>query len=211
MTNNFELFIEYIQTRCPDFDTNPDSYFTVEIIRRGKDNPGMPAANIHFQNFYISSLAGLEKKKKDIITMCQAFRARAYFSINVKSFRQVALNTLAELARLAAAGNFTKPYAIYSSCSGEYVKHSDRLWIIDLDSPETPDGLTFEEYVNRISQVLRETRPGREVLFKVPTRTGLHLIVQPFDQDLFKESVALAGLPGVDIKENHISLLYEDL
>ena len=49
----------------------------------------------------------------------------------------------------------------------------------------------------------------------MPTRSGLHIIARPFDVKMFKrdwkdnEKLGLYGIP--DIKENHLTLLYENL
>ena len=53
MTDNFKIYKEYITDefeKCPLEET--DSYFAIELMRRGKDNPDMPAANVHFKNYY---------------------------------------------------------------------------------------------------------------------------------------------------------------
>ena len=54
MTDNFKIYKEYITDefeKCPLEET--DSYFAIELMRRGKDNPDMPAANVHFKNYYL--------------------------------------------------------------------------------------------------------------------------------------------------------------
>jgi hypothetical protein len=66
MTNNFDLYKEYITL---GFDTSPlpkgDTYFVIELMRRGKDNPDMPAANYHFKNYYIRKPEDLDKYRNE--------------------------------------------------------------------------------------------------------------------------------------------------
>ena len=62
-----------------------DDVFEIELVRRGKDNPGMPAANYNFKNYYVDSLERLDKFADEIKKCCDIFRLRAYVSINVKS------------------------------------------------------------------------------------------------------------------------------
>ena len=54
MTDNFKTYRDYIdeQFKSSILPEN-DTYFVVELMRRGKDNPDMPAANYHFKNYYI--------------------------------------------------------------------------------------------------------------------------------------------------------------
>ena len=113
MTNNFELFKEYLQTNFPEFDKKSDSYFVIEIVRRGKDNPDMPAANYHFKNYYINKMSDIDKFQDEIIKTCDIFKMRAYFSVGRKSYHQVTLNTAAEFTRRISLHDHKKPQTIY--------------------------------------------------------------------------------------------------
>ena len=82
------LYKEYITTEFANsLLPENDTYFVIELMRRGKDNPDMPAANYHFKNYYIRKPEDLDKYKQEIIDLCNIFRMRAYASVNYKSFK----------------------------------------------------------------------------------------------------------------------------
>ena len=198
MTNNFDLFKEYISNEFPNFDKQHDSYFTIEIVRRGKDNPDLPAANYHFKTYYVNRLDDINKFKEEIITVCNTLNMRAYISINRKSYHQVTLDTAAEYARRIAGHDYKKPYSIFESCTGRYLDKSDKRWVVDID-----ENLNPEDYISLITE--------KKIITRVPTRSGIHLITRPFRRDDFFEKLEELGLPKIDILPNHLSLLYENL
>lgn len=54
MVDNFELFKKYYINEISIAPLpEDDMYFVIELIRRGKDHPDLPAANYHFKNYYI--------------------------------------------------------------------------------------------------------------------------------------------------------------
>lgn len=65
MTDNFQLYRQFIKACGGLPDTNEkgnlDRYYVVELMRRGKDNPDLPAANYHFRNYYIYSWRDLDR------------------------------------------------------------------------------------------------------------------------------------------------------
>lgn len=198
MTNNFDLFKEYISNEFPNFDKQHDSFFTIEIVRRGKDNPDLPAANYHFKTYYVNRLEDINKFKEEIITICNTLKMRAYISVNRKSYHQVTLDTAAEYTRRIAGHDYKKPYSIFESCTGRYLDKSDKRWVVDID-----ENLNPEDYISLITE--------KKIIARVPTRSGIHLITRPFRRDDFFEKLEELGLPKIDILPNHLSLLYENL
>lgn len=88
MTDNFQMYREFINLRGGLPETNEkgnlDKYYVIELIRRGKDNPDMAAANYHFRNYYIYSWLDLDKYEKEIKDVCTLLKMRAYCSVNYK-------------------------------------------------------------------------------------------------------------------------------
>ena len=70
MTDNFKRYKELITLNggLPDDNEkgNLDKYYVVELMRRGKDNPDLPAANYHFRNYYIYSWRDLDRYEREI-------------------------------------------------------------------------------------------------------------------------------------------------
>lgn len=208
MTNNFDLYKQYI---TPDFVNSVlpegDMYFVIELMRRGKDNPDLPAANYHFKNYYIHKPEDIDKYRDEIIQLCDTFRMRAYASVNYKSFRQVSLDTMAELARRIANNDFKKTYNVYESCSGSYCHSENKRWVIDLDDCKIGD-----TFVNCIEDYIRDCEPFGidKIITRIPTRSGVHLITKPFNRKQFVDKCKI-HTETPDIKKNHLTLLYENL
>lgn len=210
MTNNFQLYKDFITEKFANTTlSTEDSYFVVELMRRGKDNPDMPAANYHFKNYYIRKPEDLDKYGNEIKTLCEVLRLRAYASVNIKSFKQVSLDTMAELAKRIANNDYRKTYAVFESCSGSYCYSEDKTWVIDLDDCKMDD-----KKVKKVYEILNRTKPynTEKVIAQFPTKSGVHLITRPFDIKEF--DLVYGGCfndEEVDIKKNHLTLLYENL
>ena len=210
MTNNFDLYKNFITEKFANTTLlTIDSYFVVELIRRGKDNPDMPAANYHFKNYYIRKPEDLDKYENEIKTLCEVLRLRAYASVNIKSFKRVSLDTMAELARRIANNDYRKNYAVFESCSGSYCYSEDKTWIIDLDDCSVDD-----KKVKKVYEILDHIKPynTEKAIAQFPTKSGVHLITRPFDMKEF--SLVYGGCfndETADIKKNHLTLLYENL
>lgn len=216
MTDNFQRYKELI-TLCgglPDDNEkgNLDRYYVVELMRRGKDNPDLPAANYHFRNYYIYSWRDLDRYEQEIKQVCNLLNLRAYCSVGSKRMSQVALDTLAESARRIAAHDYKRFYSIFESCSGKYCDRGDQLWVVDID--DTKD----EQLARDLCQYIRTMESGYDdpVVYVMPTRTGQHIITRPFNlkrfQDGFSEVIGNRyAIEPPTVKKNHLTLLYENL
>ena len=211
MTDNFKEFRPFMQ--LPE-EKGGDKYYVIELVRRGKDRPDLPAANCHFKNYYIDSLKKYDQVQHEIRTVCRSLGLRAYVSVNWKSFRQVTMNTIAEMSRRAALNDFRRPYAIFESCSGKFVNKNDKHWVVDMDDcsidqegPETPIWKRFAEEINLVEP------KGDKIELVLPTRSGVHLITKPFDEGnvLWTWTIDRGQEKDPDIKKNHLTLLFEDL
>ena len=208
MTNNFDLYKEYITTEFANsLLPENDTYFVIELMRRGKDNPDMPAANYHFKNYYIRKPEDLDKYEQEIKSLCEMLHLRAYASVNIKSFKQVSLDTMAELARRIAHNDYRKNYAVFESCSGQYCHSGDKQWVVDLD-----DCKLHDEYSEIIKDLINSCKPdGDKIVTELPTKSGVHIITTPFDRKQFTELCEKYYIYDVEIKKNHLTLLYENL
>jgi hypothetical protein len=208
MTDNFNAYKQFITEKWSySYLPEGDSYFVVELIRRGKDNPDLPAANYHFKNYYIRKPKDLDKYEQEIKSLCEMLHLRAYASVNIKSFKQVSLNTMAELARRIAKNDYRKNYAVFESCSGQYCHSKDKQWVIDLDNCKLHD-----EYPEEVKELINLCKPdGDKIVTEFPTKSGVHIITTPFDRQQFIELCEVYGVRDADIKKNHLTLLYENL
>lgn len=215
MTDNFENYRKLIhRTGGLPADNERgtlDKYYVIELMRRGKDNPDMPAANYHFKNYYIYSWRDLEKYEQEIKNICELLHLRAYCSVNYKLMSQVALDTMAESARRVASHDFKKFNVIFESCSQKFFDRDNRLWVIDIDGWISEDDLyDLQNYINSMG-----SHYEKKIVFIMPTRNGVHLICRPFNAKQFNAGFfahfgnQFDSIP--DIKKNHLTLLYENL
>jgi hypothetical protein len=209
MVNNFDNIKDFLRMKGlpekADKKKAEDLYFTVEIVKRAKDHKEIGSNNYHFKNYYITSIDRLDALKDEIITLCDTFGMRAYISVNRKSFKKVALDTVAEMCRLMSNDDFRRPYRVYESCSGKYLENSDKTWIVDLDAD---DLVNIEWYKTK----LVELRPdGDTIIYELPTNSGVHLITKPFNRDKFYELCDASGVNLPDIKLNHLTALYANV
>lgn len=208
MTDNFERFRPFMQ--LPE-EEGGDAYYVIELVRRGKDCPDLPAANYHFKNYYINTLKKYDEVQEEIRTLCRTLRLRAYVSVNRKSFRQVTMNTIAEMSRRAALDDFRRPYAVFESCSGKFVDKDDKHWVVDVDDFV---GYNTQEHCETIRNFINDCQPyGDKIELMLPTKSGMHLITKPFDINTFNGCMGVFTdwIPRPEIKKNHLTLLYEDL
>lgn len=211
MTNNFKLLREYLQSEGlleGNYKGLNDLYYTVELIRRGKDHPDCPAANYRFKNYYIDSLSRLDRYEEEIIKLCDVLKLRAYISVNRKSYTKVLKDTVVESARRVASGDFKRPYNIWESCSGKCVLHKNVRFIVDIDE-ELVNNTDY--YINVINTLCDPLNVNNKILLTVPTKSGCHLVTSGFNIKVFKETLAEQGISIPEIKKNHLTLLYENL
>lgn len=234
MTDNFKHIKQYICDReceivhdptdttwTPEsqFDKNTDKYYVIELIRRGKDNPELPSANVHFKNYYINKISDIDKYMDEICFLCTSLKMRAYFSVNYKLYSQVTMNTVAEMARRVAVHDFKKPYAIYESCSGIFFNEKNKTWIIDVDIEDANEyNMTIDDLVFRYTHIIEDCcKPFKRIITTINTRSGKHIICSPFDVAKFNKLLEHYGMkPHSDskhqiIKKNHLTLLFENL
>ena len=215
MTDNFNRYREFISLLGGIPDTNEkgnlDKYYVIELMRRGKDNPDLPAANYHFKNYYIYSWRDLDRYEEEIKNICTLLNLRAYCSVNYKLMSQVSLDTLAESARRIAAHDYKKFYNIFESCSGKFVDNKNNLWVVDVDDIDLLDEKDCCK-VKILITFINNMESGHKVnvLYTMPTKSGVHLITHPFNLQRFNQEWNKA-LFSVDIKKNHLTLLYENL
>ena len=208
MTDNFNRFKEFM--RLPETEGG-DAYYVIELVRRGKDCPDLPAANYHFKNYYIDSMQKYDKVQNEIRLLCRTLRLRAYVSVNRKSFRRVTMDTIAEMSRRAALDDFRRPHAVFESCSGKFVDKNDEHWLVDVDDFI---GYNTQEHCVTISNFINDCRPyGDKIELMLPTKSGMHLITRPFDLNAFNGCMGVFTdwIPRPEVKKNHLTLLFEDL
>ena len=197
MVNNFNTIADLILTKpwCEG------EFYFLQILKRRKDNPGMEKDMILIDSFFIKGAEDLLKKEERIVNICNINNARAYFRLNKRSEKRVALETLALVAKNIAAENYDIKNC-YLSCCGQYHSDPDKTWIVDLDgvSYVSPLMMAFIDY--ECEPIAKTVREGK-CITTIPTKNGIHLITKPFRLDKFREKY-----PGIDVHKDNPTILY---
>jgi len=199
MTDNFRAIRDLLNF------SDTDKFYLLQIFKRRKDNPEMKKDMTIIDSFFISSLIQYEEMEDRIKKICIDNNARAYFRLNRRSFKQVALKTLGRVAKMIEDENYEHVKRAYLSCAGEFHKEEDKTWIIDLDQ----NGATDEDFDTYINSVIFETQnliqeTGKDdTIWTCPTKNGLHLICRPFNTSRFKKI-----FPEVDLHKDNPVVLF---
>ena len=181
MVNNFEIIKPMLT-----WNSNDDYYF-LQIIQRKKDNTSDLKVNGTNNNsrlikaYYVKSIEYLDFITPEIIELCKVFGARAGINLNKRSFEKTALQHLKLVTDNIINKNYDKVYKTYSSAAGKFSHDSNKKWIIDIDKDEMSS-------VNIIKLALTSCQPklGEDkVIAEIPSKTGLHLITEPFNRAYF--------------------------
>ena len=170
-------------------------FMHLQVIRRGKDHPNLPAANRTIQTYYVQSKEHLDRIKDEVIQLCEMYGARAYINIAGKDFDSLAKLTMSKLAERIYMGDCKKIYKLFNSTAGE-LKSRRSLFLIDIDKDELEN---LEEIKKWIYEHISEFRE----IIEIPTKTGVHLITSPFNVAQFKHT-----FPFVDVHKNNPTILY---
>lgn len=173
-----------------------DIYYHLQILRRGKDHPELPAANRVIKSYFICSLESLDYVEDEIKKLCEFFGARAYINLTPKSIKKTTMLQLKYLAQRAYEGDFKKIWKSWNTCAGE-IKGEKPRWIVDIDDVNTKI-TSIVDFIDSIEPFVEE-----KFIAKIPTKSGYHLITTPFNIQKFKEKY-----PNIDIHKNNPTLLY---
>ena len=201
--DNFDLFSQALLFRedlRPDLAL--DVFYMVQIMTRTKDTGEKPK---HIHTLFVESREYLMSHKDVIVKLCEAFNARAYISVNPSSYKKCVLESFAELATMVENERYRGILSLPETMAGAYTNplgKEHKKWVVDLDDLRTEEELQpFIDFImNEYNESKRET--SGEIIV-VPTVSGSHLLVTPFDKRGFKER-----WPNILIHENSPSILY---
>jgi hypothetical protein len=198
MIDNFELIKPLL--KFPDTDT----YYHLQILRRGKDHPELPAANRMIKSYFIIDINDLDFYEQEIKGLCKFFGARAYINLAPKSIKKTTMLQLKYLAERAYIGDYKKIWKSWNTCAGE-IKGEEPRWVIDVDDTST-DFIRLVDMSIATYEPVKYDEQGRycsKVIATIPTKSGYHLITTPFNLQQFKKEY-----PDIDVHKNNPTLLY---
>jgi hypothetical protein len=199
MTNNFEIIKPLLV-----FDS-ADDFYHLQIIKRKKDNPGLPGRNNNarcVKTYYVTSIEYLEEKKEEIIALSTLHNARACINLNRRSFEKIAFQTLIKITGQIMSKDFKSARRAYESVCGAYSNEPHTKWIVDVDDLNF-NALEFKD-------LIRNAQPlGDKYIATIPTKNGYHLIVKPFDIRIVREENEFNSKGwNIDIHKDNPTILY---
>jgi hypothetical protein len=194
VVDNFDNLVDYF-----DLLKSKEDFYYIQVIQRKKD--GHKKSERIVKNFYIYSKEEFLKKKDYIIELCNQHNARAYFWINPRNARKIALECIKSYADLIAQGDCTKGYKVWDKkCGANPAPGYERRWIVDIDSKDV-------DFYMQIWKTIDQCR-GRGVYDVIPTLQGYHLITGRFDLRHFKQLCQIMKVDPIDVHEDNPTLLY---
>lgn len=189
------------------FEESDNLFMHVQVLRRGKDHPSLPAANKLIKSWLVRSAESLDKIKDDVIFLCEHYKARAYISCAPKSIAKLNTLIMCKLADNQHTGNIINPWRVFNSTCGE-LQGVDKLWVVDVDCKDKDFAELVKLEIDRLwvkahPEDEGKIRDGRWLCAEIPTLNGVHLIVRPFNLKEFGKK-----FPEVEIKKNGLTALY---
>ena len=201
MINNIEQIKSLL-----NFQNIGDFYYCL-ILKRKKDQPEGERDNHQsvrtIKTYCIESVDHLERRYDEIKQLCEMFKARAYIHVQKQNHKDVSLNMLASLAERIRDGASNQK-GLFDSVVGQ-IKTNEKRWVIDIDNVSI-DGFSHDKHYIEMREFINELQveAGKEQgMDFIKTRSGFHIITQPFNVMKFKERY-----PDVDIQKKNPTLLY---
>jgi hypothetical protein len=189
-----------------NFEKKGDFYM-LYVFKRKKDQPEGEKDNHQsvrtIKTYCIESVDHLERRYDELMQLCEMFKARAYIHVQKQNHRDVSLDMLSSLAERIKNG-VQNQKGLFDSVVGQ-IKTQEKRWIIDVDNVSmdgfnhSPSQIEMREYINELQ---KEAGKDQGMTF-IKTRSGFHIITQPFNVMKFKERY-----PEVDIQKKNPTLLY---
>ena len=191
MINNFEQIKGLLK-----FDS-PDEFYQVSVLQRVKENLHLNKNSNLVKNYYPYNLEYLDRKKDEIIKLCEIFNARCYISLNRRNAKVVGLEMMSNLADSIRCNEIHSLDKLFNSTCSKHHSEKDKKWLIDIDTKEISPLL--------LAHLEISCRPytTNKVIARIQTKNGWHLITTAFDKQTFKEKY-----PEVDIQVNSMTILY---
>jgi hypothetical protein len=198
--NNFDRIRNMLE--FPD----RDSFYFLQVLKRRKDNPDLGKDMKHIADYYIYSLDQFDELKPRIIAQCDVENARAYFRINRRDAKKVAMQVLKRIVDYIMSEDYRAVKNAFASCAGEFHSDPDKKWIVDVDWKDIPEGVDQDEYLNILISKVQElvAQTGRDnTVIMMPTKNGVHVICRPFNLQKFRDAYE-----AIDVHKDNMVILY---
>ena len=189
-----------------NFEKEGDFYM-LYVFKRKKDQPEGERDNHQsvrtIKTYCVDSIEYLDKRYDEIKQLCEIFNARAYIHVQKQNHSDVSLDMMVSLAERIKNG-VKNQKGLFDSVVGQ-IKTNEKRWVIDIDKVSI-DGFSHDKYYIEMREFINELQveAGKEQgMTFIKTRSGFHIITQPFNVMKFKERY-----PDVDIQKKNPTVLY---
>ena len=170
MIDNFDILSGWFNNLIDSRD-----FFFVQVIQRRKDCKIDTNYNV-IKDYYFFNEETFLSKKEEIITLCKAFNARAYFWVNPRNCKEVQYELIRD-ALEAVELETNKLYTCISKAIGhKRSSHYKAVWILDFDTKDTE---LITKYLD-IAMGCKHSGSGL-VFDLIPTVNGYHALTKRFD------------------------------
>lgn len=190
-----------------DFEESDNLFMHLQILRRGKDHPDLPAANKLIKSWLVRSREHLGSIKDEVVFLCEHYKARAYISCAPKSIAKLNTLILRKLADNLHTGNVINPWHVFNSACGE-LQGVEKRWVVDVDTKDENMLFSIERGIERLwinahPEYLPDAKAEGWRVAKIPTLNGVHYITRPFNLQEFS-----VRFPDTEVKKNGLTVLY---
>ena len=210
MVDNFELIKPLLS-----FDKHGDFYF-LQLLQRKKDGCNVPNSSDNqrrlVKDYHITSTEKLDSLRDEIIASCNETGARAYIRLNKRNYRTVSM-AFAEETLMKARTNqeFGNTFNEINSVIGRYPEpgKGNKTWIVDIDNTNVDSKLVKD--IKDIIVNYCQPFDVEKIVAVIPTKSGVHLITRPFNQETFYRMFSqfkLSNENEVSIKKDNPTVLY---
>ena len=197
MIDNFNIFSSWFENL-----THQGDFFFVQVIQRRKDCNINTNYNV-IKNYCFFDKETFLEKKEEIIILCKAFNARAYFWVNPRNCKEVQYELIREALEAIELGT-NKLYTCISKAIGhKRSSHYKAVWILDFDTKDTE---LITKYLD-IAMGCKHSGSGL-VFDLIPTVNGYHALTKGFDLKQFNQQLDIAKLDSIDIHKDNPTVLY---
>ena len=210
MVDNFELIKPLLS-----FDKHGDFYF-LQILQRKKDGCNVPNSSDNqrrlVKDYHITSTEKLDSLRDKIIASCNETGARAYIRLNKRNYRTVSMAFAEEtLMKSRTNQEFGNTFNEINSVIGRYPEpgKGNKTWIVDIDNTNVDSKIVKD--IKDIIVNYCQPFDVEKIVAVIPTKSGVHLITRPFNQETFYRMFSqfkLSNEKEVDIKKDNPTVLY---
>lgn len=197
MIDNFDILSGWFNNLIDSRD-----FFFVQVIQRRKDCKIDTNYNV-IKDYYFFNEETFLSKKEEIITLCKAFNARAYFWVNPRNCKEVQYELIRETLKAIEVGAY-KLFGNLSKAIGHKRSSNFKpIWILDFDTKDT-------ELITKYLDIAMGCKhAGSSLVFDlIPTVNGYHALTKGFDLKQFNQQLAIAKLDNIDIHKDNPTVLY---